>query len=196
MLAAVTAGLAGAGLTASMSTDRVPAQAAALPAASVAQVQASVHYLAVEQALFTSARQQAALQRATIRAEALAARQAAAKARAAAVTSRSQARPPLSPTAARQLGLSLAAAAGYSQAQVSCLDSLWTRESGWKVTAQNPSSGAYGIPQALPGWKMSSVSSDWRTNARTQILWGLSYIKSSYGTACSALSHARGYGWY
>jgi hypothetical protein len=85
---------------------------------------------------------------------------------------------------------------GWGPSQFSCLDSLWTRESKWSVHATNPSSGAYGIPQALPGSKMSSAGPNWRTNAITQISWGLGYIRARYGTPCGAWSHSEGYGWY
>jgi hypothetical protein len=80
--------------------------------------------------------------------------------------------------------------------QFSCLDSLWERESGWNVSADNPSSGAYGIPQALPGSKMSSAGSDWQTDPATQIRWGLSYIGATYGSPCGAWSHEVADGWY
>jgi hypothetical protein len=80
--------------------------------------------------------------------------------------------------------------------QFSCLDSLWERESGWNPAAENPSSGAYGIPQALPASKMASAGADWRTDAATQIRWGLSYIKSTYGSPCGAWAHEVSDGWY
>ncbi len=79
--------------------------------------------------------------------------------------------------------------------QFSCLNSLWNKESGWKVSASNPS-GAYGIPQALPGSKMSSAGSDWQTNPATQIEWGLDYISETYGTPCAAWSHSQSNNWY
>jgi hypothetical protein len=85
---------------------------------------------------------------------------------------------------------------GWGAGQFSCLDSLWTRESGWNLHAQNPSSGAYGIPQALPGRKMSSAGSDWRSNAATQIRWGLDYIADRYGSPCGAWAHSEASGWY
>ena len=85
---------------------------------------------------------------------------------------------------------------GWGADQFSCLDSLWSRESGWDVHAQNPSSGAYGIPQALPGSKMGAYGSDWADNPTTQIQWGLAYIRSSYGTPCGAWSEFRSQGWY
>jgi hypothetical protein len=80
--------------------------------------------------------------------------------------------------------------------QFSCLDSLWNVESGWNPTAENPNSGAYGIPQALPGSKMASAGPDWQTDAATQILWGLRYIQSTYGSPCAAWSHEEATGWY
>lgn len=85
---------------------------------------------------------------------------------------------------------------GYSQDQFSCLDSLWTRESGWRVDANNPSSSAYGIPQALPGSKMATAGADWATNPVTQIRWGLGYIQDRYGSPCGAWGHSQSYGWY
>jgi hypothetical protein len=75
---------------------------------------------------------------------------------------------------------------GFDDGQWSCLDNLWNGESGWDFHAENSSSGAYGIPQSLPGSKMGTVASDWRTNPVTQIKWGLQYIRSSYGTPCNA----------
>ena len=76
---------------------------------------------------------------------------------------------------------------GFSQAQWPCLERLWIGESGWSYQAENASSGAYGIPQSLPGSKMATSAGDWRTNPVTQIKWGLDYIKRSYGTPCNAL---------
>jgi hypothetical protein len=73
---------------------------------------------------------------------------------------------------------------------------LWNRESGWNKYASNPYSGAYGIPQALPGNKMASAGNHWRTNATTQIRWGLRYIKSRYGRPRAAWNHSQAYGWY
>jgi uncharacterized protein YabE (DUF348 family) len=84
---------------------------------------------------------------------------------------------------------------GWTTDQFSCLDSMWTRESGWRVNAANPS-GAYGIPQALPGSKMSSVGADWQTNATTQIKWGLGYIAERYNSPCEAWSFWQGHNYY
>ena len=85
---------------------------------------------------------------------------------------------------------------GWGDDQFSCLSNLWQKESGWSYTAENASSGAYGIPQALPGSKMATIGDDWRTNASTQIAWGLSYIDRAYGTPCSAWSHSQAVNWY
>ncbi|MDQ1129960.1 phospholipase [Microbacterium sp. SORGH_AS_0888] len=85
---------------------------------------------------------------------------------------------------------------GWGDGQFSCLDSLWQKESSWNYQAENSSSGAYGIPQALPGSKMSSVADDWQTVAATQIAWGLRYIAGSYGTPCAAWAHSQATNWY
>lgn len=85
---------------------------------------------------------------------------------------------------------------GWDAAQWPCLAYLWTRESNWNPRADNPSSGAYGIPQALPASKMATEGADWLTNHRTQITWGLKYIADRYGSPCSAWNHSQQYGWY
>jgi hypothetical protein len=84
----------------------------------------------------------------------------------------------------------------WDKSQHSCLVNLWNRESGWRHTADNPTSSAYGIPQALPGSKMASAGADWRTNPETQIKWGLKYIKHRYETPCGAWSAFKKKGWY
>jgi hypothetical protein len=84
----------------------------------------------------------------------------------------------------------------WNSTQFGCLSALWGRESGWRLNAHNRSSGAYGIPQALPGRKMALIASDWKTNPETQIKWGTGYIAKRYGNACGAWSHHRNYGWY
>lgn len=96
----------------------------------------------------------------------------------------------------RQTGRRLASAKGWGGQQFACLDKLWTKESDWTVTADNPTSDAYGIPQALPGSKMASAGAGWRNDAETQIRWGLSYIDDVYGTPCSAWAHSRATNWY
>ncbi len=100
------------------------------------------------------------------------------------------------PASAQGIGRSMAAANyGWGDDQFACLLSLWNRESGWRVNAAN-SSGAYGIPQALPGSKMASAGADWQTNPATQIAWGLGYIAGRYGTPCGAWDHSESNGWY
>jgi Transglycosylase SLT domain len=85
---------------------------------------------------------------------------------------------------------------GYGSNQFDCFDNIIMRESMWRVDATNPSSGAYGIPQALPGSKMATVASDWRTNPATQIIWGIEYMKDRYGSPCAAWSFKSANGWY
>ena len=96
----------------------------------------------------------------------------------------------------RQVAQALLGEFGFSQDQFSCLDSLWTKESGWSTTADNPTSSAYGIPQALPGSKMASAGADWATNPATQIRWGLGYIQARYGSPCAAWDHSQANNWY
>lgn len=96
----------------------------------------------------------------------------------------------------KEIAKVLLAEFGFGSDQFGCLDSLWTRESNWRVNADNPTSSAYGIPQALPGSKMSSAGADWATNPVTQIRWGLGYIEDRYGTPCSAWGHSQSHGWY
>jgi hypothetical protein len=90
---------------------------------------------------------------------------------------------------------SMLGAYGWS-GQWGCLYQLWDRESGWNMYATNPSSGAYGIPQSLPGSKMSSAGPDWQTDAATQIRWGLGYIRATYGSPCAAWAREQSSGWY
>lgn len=80
--------------------------------------------------------------------------------------------------------------------QYKCLYNLWMRESHWNYRAHNKSSGAYGIPQALPGSKMASAGADWKTNPITQVRWGIKYVNGRYGSACGAWSFFRSNGWY
>ena len=96
----------------------------------------------------------------------------------------------------KDIARSMLADFGWSLDQFSCLEPLWEKESGWNVSASNPSSSAYGIPQALPGSKMASAGDDWQTNAATQIEWGLGYINDRYGSPCGAWSHSQSSGWY
>jgi hypothetical protein len=104
--------------------------------------------------------------------------------------------PPPSPGTAQSIAVSMLSSFGWKPSTYfSCLDNIWSRESGWNVTAEN-ASGAYGIPQALPGSKMATAGPDWQTSATTQIKWGLGYIQGRYGDPCSAWSFWEAHGWY
>lgn len=103
--------------------------------------------------------------------------------------------PPPNPSSAQGIAYQLLPSYGFSTSQFGCLDSLWNQESGWRYNAAN-ASGAYGIPQALPGSKMASAGPNWQTDPTTQIKWGLGYIKSTYGSPCNAWAHEQAYGWY
>lgn len=96
----------------------------------------------------------------------------------------------------RSVAADMAAGRGWTGEQFTCLKVLWEKESNWRWHAVNPSSGAYGIPQALPDYKMASAGSDWATNPATQIKWGLAYIDERYGNPCNALYFHRGHNWY
>lgn len=85
---------------------------------------------------------------------------------------------------------------GWTGRQFKYLDLLWEAESSWNLSAENPSTGAYGIPQAVPGSKMSAAGPDWQTDAATQIRWGLGYISAAYGSPRGAWEHEVTYGWY
>lgn len=101
------------------------------------------------------------------------------------------------PAGAKATASSLAASRyGWGAEQFRCLDDLWTKESGWDYQAVNANGGATGIPQALPGSKMATIAADWRTNATTQITWGLGYISQSYGTPCAAWAHSQASNFY
>ena len=100
------------------------------------------------------------------------------------------------PGSAQAYAAGAVAARGWGSGEFDCLVALWNKESGWRVNAMNPSSGAYGIPQALPGSKMATAGADWATNAATQIEWGLGYITGRYGTPCGAWAHSQSVGWY
>ena len=105
--------------------------------------------------------------------------------------------PPSNPTAAQATAKSMLASFGFSEStQWPCLYDIWEQESTWNVYAENPESGAYGIPQSLPGSKMASAGADWQTDAATQIRWGLGYIKSVYGTPCAAWQNELNVGSY
>lgn len=95
-----------------------------------------------------------------------------------------------------KIGEQLAASRGWTGEQWYCLYQLWQKESGWNTTSGNSSSGAYGIPQALPGSKMASAGADWATNPATQITWGMGYIAGRYSTPCGAWAKSQSIGWY
>jgi len=168
------------------------AQAAAVQAAAVQA--AAVQAAAVQAAAVQAAAVQAQAAATQAQADRLAQEQAAA-----ARASRSRSVAPVPAPAAsgdpRAIAQAMLNARGQGS-QFSCLDQLWNRESGWSLTASNASSGAYGIPQSLPGSKMASAGADWQTNAATQITWGLSYIAGRYGSPCAAWAHSQSSGWY
>lgn len=100
-------------------------------------------------------------------------------------------------TANVAIGERLAGGYGWGTgSQWSCLDALWTRESGWRMVWNYQGSGAYGIPQSLPASKMAAAGADYMTNPATQIKWGLGYIAQVYITPCGAWAHETSAGWY
>ena len=104
---------------------------------------------------------------------------------------------PPDPGSAQSIAYNMMASFGFSPTTFfGCLKDIWNRESGWNKYARNPYSGAYGIPQALPGSKMASVAADWRTNPVTQIIWAIRYMKGTYGSPCAAWSFKSAHGWY
>ncbi len=100
------------------------------------------------------------------------------------------------PGSAQAIAYGMMADYGWDDNEYNFLVALWGRESGWNQYAYNASSGAYGIPQALPGEKMASAGDDWATNPATQIIWGFSYIAGRYGTPCGAWESSQTRGWY
>ena len=104
--------------------------------------------------------------------------------------------PPPNPGTAQSTAYNMMASFGFDpKTEFGCLNNIWTRESGWRYNAAN-ASGAYGIPQALPGSKMASAGADWQTNPATQIRWGLGYIKGTYGTPCNAWAFWQAHSYY
>jgi hypothetical protein len=104
--------------------------------------------------------------------------------------------PPPNPGTAQSIAYNMMSQFGWNPSTYfSCLNNIWTRESGWMYNAENPS-GAYGIPQALPGDKMASAGADWMTNPATQIKWGLGYIQSTYGNPCNAWAFWQAHNYY
>ena len=147
----------------------------------------------VAEARRAAARREAKRRAAAKRAAELAAARQAQQQQQAASSASAPATPSGSP---QQIAAAMLGSFGWSSGQFGCLQSLWNAESGWNPSASNPISGAYGIPQALPGSKMASAGPDWQTNPATQIKWGLGYIKQVYGSPCAAWSHEQSTGWY
>jgi len=167
---------------------KAAAQKAAAAKAAAAQKAAAAKAAAAKAAQQQAAAQQAAQQQAAAQqaAQQQAAQQTAAQQPAASAPSGSP----------QQIAEQMLSQFGWSSGQFSCLQPLWALESGWNIYASNPSSGAYGIPQALPGSKMASAGPDWQSDAATQIRWGLTYIQGTYGSPCAAWSHEEADGWY
>lgn len=190
---------AGSSLT-SAQVNPSAGQRAQIPSTIVAtrlQLQDAVRTAQFKAAALKAARQAAARRAAARKAAAAAAAQRAAEQQQAQAPAPAPSPAPVAPAGtAQQIAAGMLGSYGWSSGQFSCLVSLWNVESGWNVTAANPSSGAYGIPQALPGSKMASAGADWQTNAATQIRWGLGYIKSVYGSPCAAWGHEQADGWY
>lgn len=104
--------------------------------------------------------------------------------------------PPVKPGTAQAIAKSMLPQFGWkADEQFDCLYQLWNRESGWRTTAGRVD-GPYGIPQANPGTKMASAGPKWRTDAVTQIKWGLGYVKGRYSSPCGAWSHFQANHWY
>lgn len=100
----------------------------------------------------------------------------------------------ISPADPRDIGLALLPEYGFSTDQFSCLDALYVSESNWRIDADNPTSSAYGIPQALTS--LHELPPDYYTSAEAQIRWGLEYIRDSYGSPCSAWEFKQANNWY
>jgi hypothetical protein len=159
--------------------------------------EAAARQAAVRQAIARERARKAAQARAAARAAAgRAAARAARQQQQAATAPAAATQPATASGSPQQIAQGMLGSYGWSASQFSCLQPLWNAESGWNVSASNTSSGAYGIPQALPGSKMASAGADWQTDAATQIRWGLGYIRSVYGSPCGAWSHEQAYGWY
>ena len=147
--------------------------------------------------LVAEARRAAARREARRRAAARRAAELAAARQAQQQSAANSASAPAAPSGSpQQIAAAMLGSFGWSSGQFGCLQSLWNAESGWNPSATNPTSGAYGIPQALPGSKMASAGADWQTNPATQIKWGLGYIKQVYGSPCAAWSHEQSTGSY
>ena len=189
-----------------LTEERTDAIGAADPSSQLASVRprlATMELTKLAQERRQAAARRAARRRAAAarRAAELAAQKAAQRAAQKAARQQQQASAPASGSVTpsgnpQQIAMAMLSSYGWSSSQFGCLQSLWNRESGWNPTAENPTSGAYGIPQALPGDKMASAGADWQTNPATQIRWGLGYIQQIYGSPCAAWSHEEAVGSY
>jgi membrane protein involved in colicin uptake len=167
-------------------------KAAAQQARATAAKRAAAKKAAAQQSRATAAKRAAAKKAAAKKARIAAAKRAAAKR-----ASRSAIRSIAPNTGSnRRIGREMAAKRGWTGDQWTCLNNLWTKESGWSSRATNASGSAGGIPQALPASKMASAGDDWRTNPATQIKWGLRYISGRYGNPCGAWRHFQNRNWY
>ncbi|MFB7251867.1 phospholipase [Microbacterium sp. NPDC056234] len=173
-----------------------PATAAEFAAAAAETQEKAPLELVLETADVTADAADVVAATATLREALTAAQKAAAEKKAAEERAAAAAAAANTPEGAKATARAMAASQyGWGDGEFSCLESLWTKESGWNYKAYNPS-GATGIPQSLPGDKMATAGSDWRTNATTQIAWGLGYIDSVYGSPCSAWGHSQATNWY
>ncbi|BCW61799.1 hypothetical protein [Arthrobacter sp. StoSoilB22] len=163
--------------------DQAAAEKAAADAAAKQAADAAAAQAAAEKAAADAAAKQAA----DAAAAAAAAEAAAAAAAPKAVDD---------PAAAKAYAASILGNYGWSAAEMTALNTLWEKESNWRTTATNASSGAYGIVQSLPAGKMASAGADWQTNYQTQIKWGLNYIKERYGSPSAALGFHLANNWY
>lgn len=145
---------------------------------------------AAEEQARAAAEQEAAAKAAADAAASRAAEEAAAAEAAAAAV------PVNDPAGAKAYAQSALAGHGWAASEMTCLNTLWEKESNWETSATNASSGAYGIVQSLPAEKMASSGADYLTNYKTQINWGLDYIESRYGSPCSALNFHYANNWY
>jgi hypothetical protein len=193
VLGAIAGGYAGLGRSSRAQTAPLAINLASIPVDKVSDEKASARALAKAKAEAAAAAEAERVRRAN---EVAARNQEAA--------SRSQPRTAAPPVPAscnefsgnRALGCAIMLEGGFGLDQMGCLDALWTRESGWNERSMNRSSGAYGIPQALPASKMAAFGADYLTNPVPQIRWGLDYIKGRYSSPCGAWSFWQAHNWY
>ncbi|MGC7152992.1 hypothetical protein [Paenarthrobacter ureafaciens] len=166
-------------------------------AAKAAAEKAAAEKAAAEKAAADkAAAEQAAAAQAAAEKAAAAAKAAADKAAAEAAAAAAAPKAVDDPAAAKAYAASILANYGWGPGEMTALNTLWEKESNWRTTATNASSGAYGIVQSLPAGKMASAGADWQTNYQTQIKWGLNYIKERYGSPSAALAFHLANNWY